>query len=50
MKGLLEGINEMHSLNIMHRDLKPENLLFKSPDSVDLVIVDLGLATRANID
>ncbi|KAL4468378.1 hypothetical protein ABPG72_012272 [Tetrahymena utriculariae] len=50
MKGLLEGIAEMHSKNIMHRDLKPENLIFKTADSLDLAIVDLGLATRADID
>lgn len=49
LKGLLEGIAEMHAKNIMHRDLKPENLLFKSPDSCDVAIVDLGLATRADI-
>lgn len=49
MKGLLEGIAEMHSKNIMHRDLKPENLLFRTPDSTDLAIVDLGLATRVDI-
>lgn len=50
MKGLIEGIAEMHQKNIMHRDLKPENLIFKSPDSMDLAIVDLGLATRSDID
>jgi len=50
IKGLLEGIAEMHSKNIMHRDLKPENLIFKTQDSMDLAIVDLGLATRADID
>jgi len=50
MKGLLEGIAEMHSKNIMHRDLKPENLIFRTPDSTDLAIVDLGLATRVDID
>lgn len=50
MKGLIEGTAEMHAKNIMHRDLKPENLIFKTPDSCDLAIVDLGLATRADID
>lgn len=34
----------------MHRDLKPENLIFRTPDSTDLAIVDLGLATRADIN
>lgn len=50
IKGLLEGIAEMHSKNIMHRDLKPENLLFKSPENLEMAIVDLGLATRVDID
>jgi serine/threonine protein kinase len=27
--GILNGLREMHSKNIMHRDLKPENILFK---------------------
>lgn len=29
IKTLLQGIESMHSLNIMHRDLKPENVIFK---------------------
>lgn len=49
MKGLLEGIAHMHSRNIMHRDLKPENVLFKDNNSLNMIIADLGLATRSNI-
>jgi len=29
MKGILEGLEVMHSHNIMHRDLKPENILLR---------------------
>ena len=29
MRGLLSGLQELHSKNIMHRDLKPENILFR---------------------
>jgi len=38
----------MHERGIMHRDLKPENIIFKKTNSMEVVIVDLGLATRAN--
>ena len=31
-KQLLEGINLIHSLNIIHTDLKPENILFVNSD------------------
>lgn len=34
----------------MHRDLKPENIMFKNLDECEVVIVDLGLATRSDID
>lgn len=44
MVGMLEGLKEMHSKNIMHRDLKPENILFRSKDSYECVIADYGLA------
>lgn len=40
----------MHIKNIMHRDIKPENIMFKSNDDCEAVIVDLGLATKSNID
>lgn len=29
MKGILEGLEIMHSYKIMHRDLKPENILLR---------------------
>lgn len=32
-------------MNIIHRDLKPENILFRSKDTIDIGIVDLGFAT-----
>ncbi|EGR27845.1 protein kinase domain protein [Ichthyophthirius multifiliis] len=50
IKGLLEGLAYMHSKNIMHRDLKPENLIFKNNSSIDLVIADLGLGTRTDVN
>ena len=32
----------------MHRDLKPENILFNKKG--DVTIIDLGLATKSNVD
>ena len=31
----------------MHRDIKPENLIFKAENSLDLTLVDFGLAEFA---
>lgn len=47
MSSILKGLAVMDSHRIIHRDLKPENLLFRSKDSLDLVIADFGLATWA---
>lgn len=48
IKGILEGLREMHSKNIMHRDLKPENILLRSEKDYDCVIADYGLAEFAD--
>jgi serine/threonine protein kinase len=44
MKGILEGLEVMHSQNIMHRDLKPENILLRKDGDYDCVIADFGLS------
>lgn len=49
MYGLISGLAHMHSKKIMHRDLKPENILFRSTNSMECVIADLGLGTRADL-
>ncbi|KAL4438341.1 hypothetical protein ABPG74_009764 [Tetrahymena malaccensis] len=49
LRGLLEGCAHMHQKRIMHRDLKPENVLFKDPQGKQIVIADLGLATRCDL-
>lgn len=48
MKGVLEGLEVMHSHNIMHRDLKPENILLRKEGDFDCVIADFGLAQISN--
>ncbi|KAI8144741.1 kinase-like domain-containing protein [Fennellomyces sp. T-0311] len=45
VRSILNGLEYLHSHNVVHRDMKPENLLFKSPDSdADLAICDFGIA------
>ena len=44
MKGIIEGLTYMHRFGIMHRDIKLENIMFRSKDSLEVVIVDFGLA------
>ncbi len=44
LKGILEGLEVMHEMNIMHRDLKPENILLRKEGDFDCVIADFGLA------
>jgi serine/threonine protein kinase len=44
VRGILEGLREMHEKRIMHRDLKPENILLRSEDGDECVIADYGLA------
>ncbi|KRX04147.1 Protein kinase-like domain [Pseudocohnilembus persalinus] len=46
MKQIIQGIIDLHDKKIMHRDIKPDNILFKSNSSLQLVICDLGLATK----
>ncbi len=43
---MMEGINYVHHKNIAHRDLKPENFLFLGKDSMNLKLIDFGLAYR----
>ena len=44
MKGILEGVNYIHSKKIIHRDLKPVNIMIKDKnDLTTLKIIDFGL-------
>lgn len=48
MRQLIEGVQVLHSKNILHRDLKPENILMMNTgdeNEVDVKIADFGLAT-----
>ena len=43
---MIEGINYIHHRQIAHRDLKPENFLFLGKESLNLKMIDFGLAYR----
>lgn len=49
LKGLLGGLCHLDSHRILHRDIKPENIMLRA-GSLEPVIIDFGLATRADID
>lgn len=46
LRGILNGVAYLHSLNIVHRDIKPENVLMQTPQHPK--ITDFGLATFRN--
>lgn len=41
--GMLSGITELHSKEVVHRDLKPGNIALRGGDWAEPVILDLGL-------
>lgn len=43
---IMEAVSYCHSHSIAHRDLKPENFLFLKKDSLNLKLIDFGLAYR----
>ncbi|KAL3815280.1 hypothetical protein ACHAXA_010091 [Cyclostephanos tholiformis] len=49
-RGLLEGVQFMHSRGIAHRDLKPQNLLLEcDADNTSVKICDFGFAKRVHM-
>lgn len=44
IKQILQGLNYLHKNNIAHLDLKPENIVCINRSSMDLKIIDFGVA------
>ena len=43
LRGLMSGLDYIHTQGVVHRDLKPANILLRRDDTV--VIADFGLAS-----
>jgi serine/threonine protein kinase len=43
---IMEALSYCHSHKIAHRDLKPENFMFVDRKSLNLKLIDFGLAYR----
>ncbi|XP_059475294.1 titin homolog [Neocloeon triangulifer] len=46
MRQICEGVQYMHSQNIVHLDLKPENIMCRTRTSHHIKLIDFGLAKR----
>ncbi|XP_071444620.1 titin homolog [Hetaerina americana] len=50
MRQICEGVEYMHSQNIVHLDLKPENIMCRTRTSHQIKLIDFGLAKKLNPD
>jgi serine/threonine protein kinase len=50
MKQIFSAVAYLHEQNIVHRDLKPENVVFTSPNSYQVKLIDFGLSDKIQID
>ena len=46
MKGLLQGLEYLHSKNIVHRDLKPSNVMLGNESLDSIKVMDFGLSSK----
>ncbi len=44
---IAEGMHHAHDKGIIHRDLKPSNILLRNAESLEVVILDFGIAIGA---
>ena len=47
---IILSMEYLHSLNIVHRDVKPENILYVTPGSNDIKLIDFGYAGLWSMD
>ncbi|XP_046388866.1 titin homolog [Ischnura elegans] len=50
MRQICEGVEYMHSQNIVHLDLKPENIMCRTRTSHQIKLIDFGLAKKLKPD
>ena len=48
IRGILEGLGELHDQGVVHRDLKPANVMVRSDNGVP-ILLDFGLASKTNL-
>jgi len=48
LRGILQGLVQVHGLDVIHRDLKPENIMIRNEvlHQECIVIVDFGLSAK----
>lgn len=47
IKGILQGLKHIHSMDLVHRDLKPSNIVIDDINNLETVkLVDFGLAIK----
>lgn len=47
---LIEALKILHGFKYAHNDLKPANIAVGQPDSSQIYLIDLGLATKVDLD
>jgi len=41
---IADALNAVHSMNAIHRDISPENILFREMSSLEIAMIDFGVA------
>jgi serine/threonine protein kinase len=49
LRELSEALAHLHEANVVHRDIKPSNILIRTEEPLDLVLIDFGIASMADL-